>query len=256
MYKSVSRQLGAFLNHLGLREKRCSLCLEPFTEEISQSSIFPSSLLCSACSQDLVPINGPLCSVCGIPISTKMHEKDKQNNKSLCEACKQDLPPWSQVAYYGLYNGKLRDAVLALKYSGTLHLAALFSDLLYEASKCLPSPDLLVPVPLSEERLKKRGFNQALEIGKLLAAKSAFDLNISSLRRIKNIPPQEELSANERKWNVKDAFQASSDVKGASIWLLDDVMTTGSTLTECSRTLLNAGAKNISVLFVARTSLG
>lgn len=171
----------------------------------------------------------------------------------LCPSCAIEPPLWRAVAYYGLYSGVLRDAILAFKYSGRLHLCKLFSDLLLECSKCLPRPDLIIPIPLSYFRLKERGYNQSLEIGRLLSKKSGIPLSFKALYRLRDTPPQECLSAEQRKKNMLGVFQATREVVNRSIWLLDDVMTTGSTLMESSKILLDMGAKSVSLLFLART---
>lgn len=157
------------------------------------------------------------------------------------------------MAYWGVYAGKLRDLVLALKYSRSLHLCHLFSDLLLEISKCLTQPDLILPVPLSDTRLRMRGFNQSLEMGRYLAKEINVKISGSVLYRIKDNLPQEGLDAEQRKENIKGVFAVSKMIENQRIWLIDDVMTTGSTLEECCKVLLANGAKSVSILFIART---
>lgn len=236
---------------LGLNEKRCAICLEPFSPRaLTENPLFPSSLLCSSCQEELPPSRLLVCPKCGLPLYSEVMEKN--NGLFCCPVCARNPPPWSGMAYYGFHAGKLRDAILALKYSGSLRLTGLFSDLLLESSKCLPAPDLIVPVPLSLPRLKIRGFNQALEIGKRLAGSVGAPVSSKALVRIKDNLPQEGLSAAQRRENIRGVFQGGEEVGGASVWLVDDVMTTGATLEECSRALLGKGAKKVSLLFIAR----
>lgn len=238
---------------LGLNEKRCAICLEPFSPRgLSENLSFPSSLLCPACQAELAPSLLSICPKCGLPLAGSARE----GGRFCCPDCAKNPPPWSGLAYYGVYAGKLREAILALKYSGSLRLTGLFSDLLLESSKCLPAPDLIVPVPLSLQRLKLRGFNQALEICKRLAKSAGAPVSNSALVRIKNNLPQEGLSAVQRRENIRGVFQADDEARGASIWLVDDVMTTGATFEECARALFGKGAEKVSLLFLARTLTG
>lgn len=238
---------------LGLNEKRCAICLEPFSpREPFDNPLFPSSLLCPSCQKELPPCPLFLCGLCGLPLSREAVEKAGKNGLLRCSKCAKNPPPWSAMAYYGMYAGKLREAVLALKYSGSLRLTRLFSDLLLESSQCLSAPDLIAPIPLSPQRLKLRGFNQALEIGKRVAKSVGAPISSEALVRIKDNLPQEGLSASQRRENINGVFQGGEAVRGASVWLIDDVMTTGATLEEGARALLEKGAAKVSLLFIAR----
>lgn len=117
------------------------------------------------------------------------------------------------------------------------------------------SPDLIVPVPLHRSRLRKRGFNQALLLGNILSDRLSIPMLPAGLARIRQTEPQIELSAEQRRSNVKGAFTSTRppDIAGRRILLLDDVMTTGSTVDECSKELQKAGASSTIVVTVART---
>lgn len=245
--KFIHHSLSAF----GFNERRCAICREPYIPESSYP--YPSPFLCKDCQKDLIFFSSPKCGACGLPQAQHQKNSLSSTNGLLCHSCLKTPPPWQGLAYFGLYTGMLREAILALKYSGSLHLCHLFSDLLLECSKCLPYPDLIVPVPVSTSRLKKRGYNQALEISRLLSKKSSIPFSSQALYRTKDTGPQEGLNAVERKKNIHGVFQATNEVNGRSIWILDDVMTTGSTLAECSKALLAMGAKSVSLLFLART---
>ncbi|MBI5633153.1 MAG: ComF family protein [Nitrospirae bacterium] len=112
--------------------------------------------------------------------------------------------------------------------------------------------DAVVPVPLSPHGLKSRGFNQALLLSRHLSETKKITLLMDVLRKVVETSPQVGLSAKERTVNVKKAFACTGKIPGMNVLLIDDVMTTGATVNACSRQLLAAGAKSVSVLTLAR----
>lgn len=149
----------------------------------------------------------------------------------------------------------MRELVLRFKFAGELQIATLFAEFLCEAAKCLPNPDAIISVPQFPLRLRERGFNQAHEIAKRLAKLTGLRMEPFILERIRRTPPQEGLSAYERKQNLENAFRADPEAAGKIIWLVDDVVTTGSTCASAVKELLKTGAKAVYVLFVARTPI-
>lgn len=231
---------------LGFGEVRCAHCLAPyFKEDLRNPDLSASLRLCPDCQESFYAYLGPTCRRCGLP-----------TEKSYCKACKTDPPPWDHLAYYGLYQGPLRDIILRLKFDAEIHLARLLAEFLLEAIKCLPEPDLILAIPQFPKRLRKRGFNQAHEIGRYLAALTGFPLTSTALLRVRSGPAQENLSAQQRRVNMAGAFKAGPEIKGKSIWLLDDVLTTGSTCRAATEALFEAGARKVSLVFAARTPLG
>ncbi|MEW8195950.1 MAG: phosphoribosyltransferase family protein [Candidatus Thiodiazotropha sp.] len=114
-------------------------------------------------------------------------------------------------------------------------------------------PDVLVPVPLHPLRLRKRGFNQSVEITRVVARQCRLPFDWRLCRRTKETKTQSELNEEERRRNISNAFQVCADVKGTHLALVDDVITTGATVTELSRMLKKAGAKRVDVWAIART---
>jgi ComF family protein len=117
----------------------------------------------------------------------------------------------------------------------------------------MPAADLVVPVPLHRGRLGQRGYNQALELARPLARAWQLPLSLQALHRVRATAAQSELTAPERRRNVRGAF-AARDVAGRRVLLVDDVITTGSTVREAARTLLAAGASEVRVLAAARVA--
>jgi ComF family protein len=158
-----------------------------------------------------------------------------------------------------LYEGALKEMVHAFKYGNRRSLArplaGLMSDLLKYESALTGGVEAVTFVPLHPRRLAERDFNQSELLARLMAA--ALELPFAScLEKIKNTGHQNELPREKRLHNLKGAFRAKSGgrkfITGASVLLIDDVMTTGATLDECSRTLLEAGAREVRCATLAR----
>ncbi len=139
-----------------------------------------------------------------------------------------------------------------MKFYGLKRLAKSLGSLL--AVYDLSGSDGIVPVPLSIKSLRARGFNQSLLIARVVSKTLNVPLLMDNLRKIKETPPQIGLSARERLSNLKNAFDVRGSIQGLRLLLVDDVMTTGATVTECTKVLMKAGAKEVTVLTLARAS--
>ncbi|GAM09219.1 competence protein F [Geobacter sp. OR-1] len=207
--------------------------------------------VCPECIASSKPLQSPICPCCGIPFATD------EGIDHLCGSCIEKHPPFDAARGAFVYEGAVRDLIHRLKYDRKIQcrrpLALLLLELLSGAVEEF-SPEMLVPVPLHKRRLRERGFNQAILIAELLAREWKIPLERRLLQRVRWTEPQINLAAGERAANVKGAF-ALSDPKIASgrrIVLIDDVLTTGSTVAECSRVLKKAGAAAVLVVTVAR----
>jgi ComF family protein len=242
-----------FFHALGLGQTRCVHCLRPFSPSASLSS-FQSpcappeadALLCPDCEALFTPYSGPRCPLCGLPNTT---------TEALCGSCLQHPPPWDGLGYHGIYQGALRDALLRLKFAGEISLAPLLGTYLHGAAANLPRPDALIAVPQHPAQLRKRGFNQAHELARELHNLCGVPLRPELLSRPRPHTPQSGLSASERRRNMNNAFFAEYAATGLVLWLIDDIMTTGVTLSASVKALRNVGAQKVHVLFVARTPL-
>lgn len=206
--------------------------------------------ICPSCREDMPPAGHPLCTVCGAPFPGAGEDHP-------CGDCLTGKPAFDAARAALLYEGHGRKLIHAFKYSNKTHLrrplALLTAEVLTEfvASR---SPDLIVPVPLHVRRLRSRGFNQALLLGELLARMWRLPMARRALKRVRWTEPQITLSADERRDNVKGAFAVPdrAAVAGKHVLLLDDVLTTGSTVQECARVLKQAGAAAVTVITIAR----
>jgi len=163
---------------------------------------------------------------------------------------------WDWFGFFGAYKGLLRDMLMDFKYKGDFSVLDGLQRLLYLTYVKHSGdwvPDLIIPVPVHHNRLKMRGFNQALEIGRLLSRKIKKPIKKDVLIRIRDTRPQVGLTGHMRKQNVKHAFSVQSELHGKKVLLIDDVYTTGATILECVKELKRAGARSIGVLVVARS---
>ncbi len=158
------------------------------------------------------------------------------------------------VAATGKHVGLLAHAIRAFKYSGAVEIAMPLSDRLIAAfGQQHWSIDVIVPVPLSQERLAERGFNQSNVICRRLSEAYCIPRRGAYLQRIRHTDQQARLQGEQRQANVRGAFAASDDVAGLTILLVDDVVTTGSTLRECAFALQAKGAKAVYALAVSHS---
>jgi ComF family protein len=171
----------------------------------------------------------------------------------VCGTCLASPPYFDATLALWLYEFPCDRLVQALKYRARLALASFFARSL--ARRPLPPYDLLIPMPLHPGRLALRGFNQAVEIARMLAKQTGLVLSPRGARRVKDTTPQAELPYEERAKNIRGAFACGVDLSGKRVAVLDDVMTTGATLNELAKVLKRAGAVRVENLVIARSIL-
>ncbi len=209
--------------------------------------------LCGACWDAIARIERPYCAVCGTPCAT-FGAATGDPDQTLCVPCAAERPAYDYARSAAMYAGALRDALHAFKFSGKRALARPLAELLLEqCAGALPAGiAAVVPVPLSPDRERERGFNQARLLAERVARHLGARLEPRWLARTRATRPQSDLSAAERRLNVRDAFRASPAVARRHVLVVDDILTTGATVEECARALRAAGAGRIGVLTVAR----
>jgi ComF family protein len=203
-----------------------------------------TALVCAACVRGLPRIeNG--CPVCALPASGRV----------ICGSCLAHPPPFEGTTSAYAYAFPVDRLVLALKYHGRLALAEWCAHAIVAARLQVdaPVPAHVVAMPLAAERQRERGFNQAAEIARAVAPRIGATLIRSGIGRTRATAPQASLPWTERVRNVRDAFVCAVDLTGMDVAVVDDVMTTGATLSEFARTLKEAGAARVENLIVART---
>lgn len=208
--------------------------------------------ICPTCHDRIPLVSSPLCPLCGIPfIGT--------GGDHHCGSCAVHPPHFDSARAHFLYEGPIRDLIHAFKYNRNTHLRFPLALLALEGISGVQAdhnPNLIVPVPLHRSRLRQRGFNQAVLLGRVLSHRLALPLMPDALVRTRATEPQIELSAAERRVNVRGAFSVKGvdRIAGKRILLLDDVMTTGSTMDECAKELKSGGAAAVIAITIARTA--
>jgi ComF family protein len=172
-----------------------------------------------------------------------------------CPACQRRALPFDLSLAAFRYEAAVVALVTGAKFDGRLNLARLLGQCLADRVREMdpPRPDALVPVPLHAARLRTRGYNQALEIARVVGRELALPVDRSCCVRVLETPPQAGLDERARTRNVRGAFLAQGPLPWRHVAILDDVVTTGSTVAELSRVLRRAGAVRIQVWAVART---
>lgn len=208
--------------------------------------------ICPTCRELLPLVSSPLCSICGIPFNGT-------GDDHRCGACLTHPPHFDTARATFLYEGPIRDLIHSFKYNQRTHLRYPLALLSLEGVIEVIAdhkPQLIIPVPLHRSRLRHRGFNQAALLGRVLSRQLILPMVPDALIRNRATEPQITLAASERRVNVNGAFSVArpDDVVGKRILLLDDVMTTGSTMNECSKELKKAGADMVIAVTVARTA--
>ncbi len=206
--------------------------------------------LCADCYKTL-PWLQQHCLRCAIPLFT---------TDQICGHCLQKTPPFDATHALFLYQPPITQLILELKFKQSLINAQILGELLttqiqqnwYQTT---PLPDVIVPVPLHPERLKERGYNQALEIARPISKLLKIPINTTTSQRIKATTPQTILSANERRQNIKNAFTVTRDLAHQHVAVIDDVITTGCTISEFCKTLKQSEVRTIDVWCCARAGI-
>jgi ComF family protein len=219
----------------------CLLC-----SELSDSDL----PICTACETDL-PWLGDHCQTCALPLPAP---------GLTCGQCLKQPPAFERVAAPWFYSFPIDSLITRFKHSAKWPLGRLLAELLaqflqHRFDEDLERPDLLIPVPLATKRLRQRGFNQAAMLARWLSAGLDIPCDEALLLRTQDTSAQQELNADARKKNLRNAFALAADasIKGRHLALVDDVLTTGATAQALARLLMDAGAARVDVYCLART---
>ncbi|MDU6925803.1 DNA utilization protein GntX [Franconibacter helveticus] len=218
----------------------CWLCRMPLAR--------PGWGVCSRCAKHLQP--SPHCPQCGLPAA---------HSRLPCGRCLQKPPPWQRLVYISDYAAPLSGLVHRLKFQRQTALAASLARLLLinvlreKRTVGLPPVDSIISVPLHRRRAWRRGFNQSALLAKPLARWLGCRYEAHAISRIRETAVQHRLSARLRRRNLKNAFRLELPVRGLHIVIVDDVVTTGSTVAQIARLLLQHGAATVQVWCLCRT---
>jgi ComF family protein len=201
--------------------------------------------LCTGCEAAL-PWIAQACPGCALP----------QNHDGLCSRCLKKPPPFDSAWAAFRLEAPVQQGIHGLKYHAGFLQAGMLGRLMAEklGRRAQPLPELLIPVPLHRTRLMRRGYNQALELARAFKRTLAITLDADAATRLRATPDQIGLTAAQRRRNLHGAFKVDASVADKHIALLDDVMTTGTTLAELARAARKAGAAKIEVWAAARAT--
>jgi len=203
--------------------------------------------LCTSCQADLPRVLRP-CPRCGLPLATEAENE--------CGACVTEPPAFTRTLAPFRYEDPVKHLIHALKFNQKLYVARVLGELMAEhCAQQGARPDLIIPVPLHTGRLRARGFNQALELARPVAARLRIPLNVRACVRTRGTAAQSDLPADQRAKNIKGAFKLSAPLRVRRVALIDDVMTTGATVDELARTLTANGVEDVQVWVCARAIL-
>ncbi len=209
----------------------CVLCLAPSG----------AALVCEGCAAEL-PGSGASCRNCALPLATD----------GTCGGCRSHPFAFDDAVARFEYRFPVDRLIRRFKYAGDLAVGRWLAERLAERVAGSARPDLLVAPPLSRDRLRERGFNQALEVARHLAPRLGARLDIDGVRRVRATPAQAGLGRRERHANLRHAFDCRLALEDRHVAIVDDVLTTGATADALARVLKSRGARHVSVWAVAR----
>ena len=205
--------------------------------------------LCPDCMNDIEYISSPLCIRCGAGFASITR------TDHLCGSCIQKPPPYQTARSIASYTTVVKYLLQRLKYGAdTTVIPAIRAIIEKTDQTVIAKTDLIIPVPLHINRLHKRGLNQSLVLARLFFPGDRDRISLNMLTRSRDTVPQTTLNGDRRRKNLRGAFRVNNSVaiQNRSICLVDDVFTTGTTISECAGTLVDAGAKEVWVLTFTR----
>ena len=198
---------------------------------------------CEECQSKVKILDGIVCDVCGLP----------QEQVGVCKTCLADKPHFRMLRAWTVFENPIQHALHKLKYHKDMSMGdAIAFQMLPFVQKLNWQIDMIIPTPLGKQRIKQRGYNQVAMIAKPLSLGLQVEYALHAITRKKETRTQVGLTKVERKKNVEGAFQAEASVKRKNIVVMDDVSTTGATLSSIAEALYQAGAENVYALTVAR----
>lgn len=204
------------------------------------------ALLCAECRTDVVWVTEPICKACGHPLA---------NSEALCAFCARKTLPLQQVRTAVYFQEPIQSLIHTFKYENAFALGQVLAEMMVHSWPHWRQPvDRIIPIPLHKERFQQRGYNQSELLAHRVSDQLQIPLDTRTLQRIRYTQPQVHLSARERQLNVADAFAvlANTQLIGQHVLLIDDVLTTGATLSAAAQVLLEAGASAVSGYCLAR----
>ena len=215
---------------------RCTLCQRPGVHDLD---------ICQQCYEALPFINNA-CIQCALPLETPGTTAGK------CGHCLQAPPAFDTSFSLLRYQDLAVQLITRYKFHDKLSYSGLLADLLLQRLEHITKPECIIAVPLHHARLRERGFNQSHELARIISSSLDIPLASDCIARIRETRQQTGLNAKQRRKNIRGAFELVQPMVYSHVALIDDVVTTGSTVNELARVLKRAGAKTVSVWSIAR----
>ncbi|GKS57448.1 amidophosphoribosyltransferase [Nitrospira sp.] len=248
------RSLGT-LDHLRILMRRLSYTVLPGTCVGCQALLSDNQtpFFCDSCWEAIKPLSGPACLRCGRPFASAIALLYSPTH--ICGPCRMVKPAYRRAFSLYAYEPPLREAIHAFKYRKNLAIGETLECLFVHALPRDVEVDLVIPVPLAPDRLRDREYNQSLRLAQAAARVLHTPMDYGHLQRRSGGTPQTSLPRQARLLNLRRSFtvHAAEALQGRRILLIDDVLTTGTTVNECAKALRRAGSGDITVVTLART---
>ncbi len=236
MKKIIKNTLDEIFNILYPEKNTCMIC-GYWDEAIG------SKYICRECLLKFKELKGHRCKICSKPLVT---------SRDICLECIEDLKVFNRVFSPYEYKGELKKVIKDYKYNNKPYYYKMLGELLYQYMEEVDLDiDIITFVPMHKNKKRRRGYNQSELLGKYIGYK----LNIPCeklIERVVDTVPQNKLKKEERKKNLKNTFQPLKNLRNKNILIVDDVYTTGTTINECSKSLIKADSENVYGLTIAR----
>jgi ComF family protein len=204
----------------------------------------PGTRWCQECQKSVKRIEDSVCDVCGLPLE----------HAGLCNRCKKNRPAYKLLQSWAVFENPVQNAIHRLKYRRDIGLGEALADQITSFVVDLRWPvDMVIPIPLGKQRLNDRGYNQVAMVAMPLSNRLGLEYRPKALARARETRSQVGLSAAERQENMRSAFLADGQkVTGKIVLLIDDVSTTGATLSSAAEALYASGAQDVYAFTIAR----
>lgn len=233
--------------------QRCIIChkgtsVDAVNRAVTDRAVtYQASAICPACIEQL-PFNRTACRRCALPLP------DDSGSTALCGRCLKQAPAFDYAVSAFRYEDAVVPLVQQLKFSGKISFVPTLAQQMADVylAKGMDLPDCLLPVPLHNRRLRERGYNQSIELARPLARLTGLPLSCDRIIRCRHTAPQVGNRVDARRRNIRGAFGLKSPLEASHVLIIDDVVTTGSTVNELAKLLKASGVRRVGVLSLAR----
>ncbi|MBR0559571.1 ComF family protein [Neokomagataea anthophila] len=241
---------------MAFRQRVSRACLDvlcPPCCDLCGADVGGTGGFCAECFAKIRPIIKPFCERCGVPLAAQSFA----NKSGMCVACTSVAPPWNRTRAAFVYDDWSRQLILPLKYADRTENARILAREMWRSGQeIIQDAAFLLPVPMYKRKLRQRRYNQAALLSRFLSKKSGVPSVPMALKRIRNTQPLARLGSRERALEIEGSIVVSpryvERLRGHPVVVIDDVLTTGATVSACTQALLLAGVSRVDLLVAAR----